>query len=261
MLAVIARFHPRPFSGFLDQDRILLVFARFGTFQGVRKLWCDCARDLEPALVRANPDRADFIARNMSTAADQRHQPTRLCILTAAYAHFEPDHILETGAVTFGLGLFACFGCVGEQLFRLRHLRAVRLHKCCGDVLCRKPLHQFSCDRTVIIFIFSRCSQLFHQPRVIFLADRLRGRRIHPLRFDLCTAQHALHALAAIIRHDDCSGAFFACPACPARAVLKRFGIARCLDMDHQAKRRQIEAACGNVCCYANAGAAVAHGL
>ena len=261
VLAVRPGFHTRAVGRFDNGDCILLVIWRGGAANGIGDLGGHGARHLEPALVLADADRADFVAGDVPAAADQRQQPARFGIVAAADVHLEPHRVLETGAVAFGLGFLARFGCVGQQLLGLRQLGPVGVDQRGSDVLGRHARHDVGGELAVAILVFALCGDRLEQPRPVALGDRLGGGRIEPLGLDPRAAQHAFDPATAVIGHDDGRRALLARAARAARTVLERFRIARNFDMDHQAQRRQVDPTRGHIGGHADARPPVAQRL
>ena len=261
LAAVLAGLDAGAVGGLLDHDLVLLVLGRGGAGDGLGNLGGDRARDLEPALVLADADRADLVAGDVPAAADQRQQPARFGVLAAADAHAEPHHVLEAGTVAFGLRPVARLGGVGDQLLGCGHLGAQRLDQRGGDVLGRHLRHQLGAELAFVFVELARFGQPLDQPRAVLCADRLGGRCIEPFGLDLRAPQHAFDAAAAVVRHHQRGGALLARPAGAARTVLQRLGIARDLDMDHQAERGQVDPARGDIGGHADPRAPVAQRL
>ena len=88
---------------FLDEDAaFVLGTGRCRALQGRRELGRHIARDLEEGFVGGNADRANLVAGDVPSAAQQRQQPARIGILAAANIHAIPDDIVKPVAVMLG---------------------------------------------------------------------------------------------------------------------------------------------------------------
>src|SRR5690606_29116795 len=245
-LAVVPGRLARRVGGRLDGD-VAAVLGAGGAGDRRGELAGDRARDLEVGLVGADADRADLVAGDVPTAAQQRQDPARVGVLAAADVHAEPDHVVEAfAAAVLAVGL-ARLGGIGDQLLDLRHRRAVRADQRGGDVLGAALGEQARGERAVLVVELDRREQRREQALAVAVADRLGARRIDPLGLDPGAAQHGLDAPAAGVGDDQHRGALLARAAGAARAMLQGLGIARDLDVDHQAQRRQVDAARGDV--------------
>ena len=211
---------------------LLAAFVLRGAGHGLRETVGNGAGYLEMGLVRSNTDRADLVAGDMAAAAQQRQDPARIRVLPASDVHAEPGHVLEPRAVTLLLGGAAGFGRVLGNILGLRHGGAVRADQRGGDVLGRTFGHQALRQRAVFLVEFLRAEHRGQQPFAVVGANLFGRGRADPFRLDLGTAQHRFDAPATRIGHHDDRRALLARAARAARTVLKRFGIARNLDMD-----------------------------
>ena len=135
------------------------------------------------------------------------------------------------------------------------------MDQCGGNFLRSLLFEQTLGEDRVFLVGLDRSHQRFDQTGAILCTDILDGRRPHPLGVDLGVAQHHLDTAAARIGDDDHRRALLARAAGAAGAMLQCLGIARNLDMDDEAERRQIDAARGDIGGDADAGAAVTQGL
>ena len=163
--------------------------------------------------------------------------------------------------MTFGLGLFTCFGRVGEQFFRLGHFRPVRLHQCSGDIFRGHAGHDVGSEFAIILFDFARCREVLDQTGTVFFPDGFRSRRIDPFGFDLRAPQHAFHPAAPVVGDHNGGDTLFARTACATGTVLQRFRVARYLDMNDEAQGRKIDTPSCNVGRHTHACAAVSQCL
>ncbi len=186
----------------------------------------------------------------MPAAAQQRQDPARISVLTAADVHAEPHRVIEAGPVVRrGLPACAIAGPGGEvdQFLGLGQPAAVRADKRQRDLL---RAHAFQQSRGHLAILidrldggFGRFEQRRKQPFAILRADRLRGGNLDPIGSDARAAQHHFDAPTTGKGDDQHGRALFPRTPGPARAVLQDFQIARDLDMDHQAQRCDIDAA------------------
>ncbi|CUS45248.1 hypothetical protein MGWOODY_Smn1605 [hydrothermal vent metagenome] len=242
----------------LELDATLGLLAHRALDRG-HELAGDGARDLERRLVRADADRADLVLGDVPAAADQRQDPARIGVLAAADIHAEPHDIVEALAVVLLAGWLG--RPLGQHLFRSGQARAIGLDQRRRDVLGRLLLHELRGERAIVVIDLDRLEQHFHQAGAVRLADVVCGGRIDPFDRDPRAAQHHLDPAPALIGDDQDGRALLARAAGAARTVLKRLGIARQLDMDDQAERRQVDAARGDVGRDADPGALVAQRL
>ncbi len=130
-----------------------------------------------------------------------------------------------------------------------------------GDVFGAAFAEQARGQFAVLLVELGRFEQSGDQAFAVVLADILGRGHLAPFGLDSRAAQHRFDPLAARIGDHDHRGALFARAARPPRAVLERFGVARDFDVDHQAERRQVDPAGGNVGRDANSRAAIAQRL
>ena len=95
----IARMVRRGRSGIGSRfyQNIATVLCPRRSRDGRCKLAGNRARNLEVCFTGQYSDRADFVARNMSAAAQQWQNPARIGILAATYVHPKPDDVFEPG--------------------------------------------------------------------------------------------------------------------------------------------------------------------
>ena len=131
---MIAAIH-RPGRSFGNDDRHF-AFAlgaggaldRFGEALGKR------AGNLEPRFILRDANGADFVARDVAAAAQQRQEPARIGIVAPADVHLEPDDVVEAGAMAVGLGRQAVRANV-DQFLGFGQARAVNFDQSRGNVL------------------------------------------------------------------------------------------------------------------------------
>src|SRR5690606_69933 len=202
-----------------DRDVIRIIAARLALFRNSGgELVHHAARDFEQCIVAIDPDRTDFILGNMTPAAQPRQNPAGIGALVMANIHFEPDCIFKAGTRTIG-GRLRLRSAV-QHLFRRRHFCAVRLDQHRGNFFRRFLGHQALCEFHIIFVNLDRLQQCLDQTLGIIFPDIGAGRRIHPLRVDLCSAQHGFNPLAALVRHDDNRRSLFTGTARPSGTVL-----------------------------------------
>jgi hypothetical protein len=171
-LATIGAGHfARRFARFdADAGFVLGPFACGALQRGAETLFHRLGH-LEIGFGRADADRADLVAGDMATAAQQRQQPARIGVLAAADVHAEPGHIIETGAAR---GLAAFLGGEVDQVFGLRHGRAIAAHQRQRDVAHFHALHQRVGQGGIVfqhVVGIDRGEQLFQQALAVALAD------------------------------------------------------------------------------------------
>ena len=246
-LAIVPGRIARPAFRHFDRYRIFVAIILSGPRSGIGKFAGDLTGNLEIGFLRADTDRTDLVARDVAAAAEQRQDPAGIRVLAAPEVHAKPDHVFKARTMAFRLRLAPCFGRVGDQIFRFGHVRAVGMNEHGGDFGGR-ALGQQTVGQFAVAFVdFDRRQQFLQQPFAVLRLDCLPARRIGPFRGNLGVAQHRFHPLAARERNDEHRGALF--PGAPraSRSVLQGFGIARDLDMNDEAERRQVDPACSDV--------------
>ena len=87
---VLPRSLPRRTLSLDDFDVIVFVMPALGNSLG--KMPCSSSRNTDKSFVGGNTDRANIIARDSTSAAEQRQKPFRIGIVAAGYADGYPRH-------------------------------------------------------------------------------------------------------------------------------------------------------------------------
>ena len=124
---VLARLDTRPFGGTLDRQFAAFLVLTGGLRGGLGETIGDGAGHLKVGLVGTDADRADLVAGDPATAAEDWQDPARIGIAAAPDIEPEPDRILESGAMLFLLrGAMGIDG-LGREFLRFGQLGAIGL--------------------------------------------------------------------------------------------------------------------------------------